>query len=231
MLDQRRLIRQLEWFTVACLSKFREDQRQDSPALEAFLKLSTPEILDQQKLRRRLRQLATSLTIQKRRQLQALLGRSVPEPSPGLIAGWIDDQVEAIQFTVQQWLTTSVRQISAAAASGTAIPELTSGLRVLAQVLGKNAQDRASFRLLQLNGQIIEEVSRGAGSTHYRWITEADSRVRLNHQPLHEQIQSWSEPPPGGGTRPSDMGHPGSGFGCRCIAEPLPGRAPLNAFG
>jgi len=230
MLDQRRLMRQLEWFTVAAFSKFTQE-RQDSPALRAFLQLSTPEILDEQKLRQRLRYLATTLTSQKLRELKALLGREVSMPSPGLIAGWIDAQVEAIQFSVEQWLQTATNNLAEGAATGTTVAEMTSGLKVLSKSLGRQAEERASFRLLQLNSQIIQEVAQGAGSSHYRWITEQDSRVRPNHQELHGSIYSWAAPPTGGGTRPGDIGAPGSGYGCRCVAEPLPGRAPVGAHG
>jgi hypothetical protein len=231
MMDQRRLMRQLEWFTVACLGKFRDDHRQDSPSLRAFLQLSTPEILDEQRLRRRLRQLAGTLTTQKLKELRVLLGRSVSVPSPGLINGWIDEQVLAIQFSVQQWLTTATNNIAEGAASGTTVSEMTAGLKALGKSLGRQAEERASFRILQLNSQIIEEVSRGAGSTGYRWVTEDDSRVRPHHAELEQSIQRWDTPPMGGGTRATDQGAPGSGYGCRCIAEPLPGQAPLSAAG
>ena len=231
MLDQRRLMRQLEWFTVASVSKFTEDQRQDSPGLQAFLKMSAPEILDEQRLRRRLRYLATTLSTQKLRELRALLGRRVSAPAPGLIDRWIDDQVAAIQATVEQWVATSTAKIATAQATATPIPEMVGQLTAMASELAGRAEARASFRLLQLNSQMIEEAAKGAGSTHYRWITELDSRVRENHQEepsgyaRHGKIYAWNSPPMGGGTRAADLGHPGSGYGCRCLAEPLPARS------
>jgi len=230
MMDQRRLMKQLEWFTVAAAQKYSQDHRQDSPGLRAFLQLSTPEILDERKLRMRLRHLATTLSTQKMRELRALLGRGVTEPSPGMLGQWIDDQVLAIQFTVSQWLETATGHLADGARSGTTIAEMTRGLRLLSKSIGRQAEARASFRILHLAGQIIEEVARGAGATHYRWITEQDSRVRDWHKPLHGNMYAWGEPPTGGGTRAADVGAPGSGFGCRCIAEPLPGKAPLQAF-
>jgi len=229
MLDQRRLMQQLEWFTIAALGKFRKDHRQDSPALRAFLQLSTPELLDERKLRQRLRQLAGSLSTQKLRELKALLGNRVTAPAPGMIGQWIDDQVQAIQATVEQWLTTATAQLADGARSGTTIAEMTRGLKVLGKSIGRQAEARASFRILQLNGQIIEDVARGAGSTGYKWVTEQDTRVRDWHAALHGNVYRWDDPPTGGGTRAGDIGAPGSGYGCRCIAEPIPGQAPLGA--
>ena len=153
MLDQRRLMRQLEWFTVAALSKFNQDRRQDSPALRAFLQLSTPEILDERKLRQRLRQLATGISDQKLRELKAILGRGVSAPAPGTIAQWIDDQVQAIQFSVEQWLTTATSQLAEAARSGTTISEMTAGLKLLGKSLGRQAEARASFRIFSSMGR------------------------------------------------------------------------------
>lgn len=222
MLDQRRLMKHLQWYAVAAISKFTEDQRQDSPGLQAFLQMSAPEILNERKLRLRLRHLAMTLSAQKLQELRALLGHGVRAPSPGLIDDWVNSQVVAIQATVEQWVATSTAKIAESRGRHAPVTELVANLSSMSANLSKRAEERASARLLQLNSQLIEEVARGAGSSHYRWITELDSRVRENHEVLHGNIYAWSEPPPGGGTRSGDVGHPGSGFGCRCLPEPIP---------
>jgi SPP1 gp7 family putative phage head morphogenesis protein len=229
MLDQRRLMRSLQWFTVANLGKFTSD-RQDSPGLQRFLQMSAPEILDEKKLRRRLRHLAATLSTQKLAELRSLLGRGVAAPSPGLVDEWINSQVKAIQASVDAWLVTSTSKIAASTNAGVPVTEMVADLVTVSASLSARAEARASFAILQLNSQIIEEAAKGAGSTHYRWITEEDNRVRPNHVPLHGTIQGWATPPTGGGTRPGDIGHAGSGYGCRCIAEPIPGRNALNAL-
>ena len=221
MLDQRRLMRHLQWFTISNIGKFTSD-RQDSPGLEQFLQMNAGEILNERKLRVRLRHLATTLSEQKLRELRALLGRAVSAPAPGLIDAWIDSQVIAIQASAQQWLATSTAKIATSQAAAVPLTTLVGELSAMSSALSVRAEQRASFAVLQLNSQIIEEVAKGAGSSHYRWITELDSRVRVNHQPLHDTIQSWDAPPSGGGTRPGDIGHAGSGYGCRCVPKPLP---------
>jgi len=222
MLDQRRLMKHLQWFTISNIGKFSTDSRQDSPGLEQFLQMSAGEILNERKLRVRLRYLATTLSEQKLRELRVLLGRAVSAPAPGLIDAWIDSQVIAIQASAQQWLATSTAKIATSQAAAVPLTTLVGELSAMSSALSVRAEQRASFAVLQLNSQIIEEVAKGAGSSHYRWITELDSRVRVNHQPLHDTIQSWDAPPAGGGTRPGDVGHAGSGFGCRCVPKPLP---------
>jgi hypothetical protein len=223
MLDQRRLFRHLQWYAVASISKFNDGRRQDSPGLQAFLRMSAPEILNENKLRRRLRQLASTLTADKLRELRALLGRGVRAPTPGLIDNWVDDQVLAIQATVQDWLTTAT---AAVAESGDDVSTMAASLTSVSKQLAQRAEARASFRILQLNSQIIQEVAMGAGSSHYRWLTERDDRVRPNHVALEGTVHAWSEPPSGGGTRPGEPGHPGSGYGCRCLPEPIAGPMP-----
>jgi hypothetical protein len=214
MLDQRRLMRHLQWFTISNIGKSTEDQRQDTKGLEQFLQMNAGEILNERKLRIRLRHLATTLSGQKLTELRALLGRAVSAPAPGLLEAWIDSQVLAIQASVQTWLATSTAKIATSRAAAVPLETMVGELSAMSKSLAARAEKRASFAVLQLNSQIIEEVARGAGSSHYKWITEGDDRVRDNHVPLDGTIQSWATPPTGGGTREGDIGAPGSGYGC-----------------
>jgi SPP1 gp7 family putative phage head morphogenesis protein len=211
-------MRDLSFLTVASMSR-----RQDSDELLEFLNLNAPQVLNEKLLRRRLRQIATQLSNEKLSELAALLGRAVRPVFPGTINQWIDEQVKAVQFTIEHWLVEATEEIRKSRLKGMPLAEMTIGLRQRAKGVGRIAEQRASAAILQLNSQMIEEVAKGAGSSHYRWQTEQDDRVRENHVPLHFTIQKWSDPPSGGGTKPGDSGAPGSGFGCRCTAIPLQG--------
>jgi DNA-directed RNA polymerase subunit L len=221
MLDQKRLIRNLSFLTVASLHK-----RTDSDELLAFLSLTAPQVLDNRRLRRRLRQIAHEMTNEKMTELAKLLGRGVRRPLPGTITKWVDEQVTAVQFTIEHWLLAANEEIRASRLKGMPPAEMTIALRARAKIASRNATTRASAAILQLNSELIQQIARGAGSSHYRWTTEQDDRVRVNHVPLHFTVQKWTEPPGGGGTKPDDSGHPGSGFGCRCTAIPLQGVPP-----
>ena len=65
--------------------------------------------------------------------------------------------------------------------------------------------------------------ARAVGSTHYKWHTVGDSRVRPMHAALDGTIQSWNDPPVcdlGQGNQPLHA-HPGCIYNCRCWAEPI----------
>lgn len=218
MLDQRRLVRDLSQRTIVSLG-----QRQDSDELLSFLGLTAPQVLDTRKLRMKLRAIARAITNEKLDELSRLLGKPLRYPMPGTISKWIDDQVEAIQYTVEHWLLSADETVRKSRLKGMAYADMTIALREKAKEVAGVAEQRASVAVLQLNSQLIEEIAAGAGSTHYRWHTMGDDRVRVNHAALADTIQSWNDPPLGGGTKPPDHGHPGSGYGCRCLPIPLQG--------
>jgi len=224
MLQQRQLVRDLSRYTFAQLSRY--DQRQDSDELLAWLGLTAVQVLDKKQLRKRLLQIAHRITHEKVQELAALLGHPVLPPAPGLTSRWVDDQVLAVQTTIENWLVSVADEVRRSRLAGAPMSALTVSLRELqAQVAGA-AERKASVAVLQLNAQIIEETARGAGSSHYRWETEQDSRVRPWHAEKHGRIYPWDDPPMGGGSHADDEGHPGSGYGCRCIPVPIQGPRP-----
>lgn len=225
MLQQRHLVRDLSRYTFTQLSRY--DQRQDSDELLAWLGLTAVQVLDEKQLRKRLLQIAHRITHEKVQELAALLGRSVRAPAPGLVAAWVESQVAAIQATVENWLVSVTEEVRRSRLAGAPLSALTVSLRDLQKQVAGAAERRASTAILQLNTQIIEETARGAGSSHYRWLTEQDSRVREWHASKEGRIYSWDDPPMGGGSHADDIGHPGSGYGCRCIPVPIQGPGPL----
>jgi len=62
-------------------------------------------------------------------------------------------------------------------------------------------------------GAFNMEAQQAAGITHYRWITQADEKVRPEHRRRHNKTFAWARPP-------SD-GHPGQSVNCRCFARPV----------
>jgi SPP1 gp7 family putative phage head morphogenesis protein len=222
MLAQRWLLRDLSFLTIA---KVLHEHR-DSDELLDFLKLSAPQLLNEKFIRRRLRHLARTMTNEKLRELQVLLGRNVRPPFPGTAAQWINEQVLAIQATVERWLLEASAEIQQSRLKGMALADMTVALRQRAMTLSGIAEQRASAAVLQLNSKLIEEIAKGSGSSHYRWQTMEDDRVRPNHAELNLTVQAWADAPMGGGTKPDDAGHPGSGYGCRCTAIPLQGPPP-----
>jgi len=83
-----------------------------------------------------------------------------------------------------------------------------------------NKKTRANYRLIardqvsKLNGQLSELRQRDVGVTEYVWRTSRDEKVRHNHRSKEGVTFQWDKPP-------SDTGHPGADFQCRCYPEPV----------
>ena len=135
----------------------------------------------------------------------------------------MDRQAETIRSEVEHWLAIAEDEVRRGALAGASLVDILPTLRERSRMAAKVAETKASFAVLELNSDIIRDIATRGGSTHYRWETEQDERVRPNHEVLHDSIQSWDIPPEGGGTHAIDRGHPGSGWGCRCLAIPLAG--------
>lgn len=71
------------------------------------------------------------------------------------------------------------------------------------------ARDQVS----KLNGQITEFRQTEMGIEEYIWQDSDDARVRPTHAAHDGKRIKWAEPP-------SDTGHPGQDYQCRCWAEP-----------
>jgi hypothetical protein len=168
--------------------------------------------LDKLRLRARLHQIAQGVAQQKVKEVSALFEKKVQPPSQETINRWVDAEMESTLDYFESLPKDDGRQD----AEGDLMEIIRKSLR-------GQREARASSALLSLNTELIEEVSRGSGSSHYRWETMKDSRVREWHARLQSKIQEWDDPPMGGGTREGDEGHPGSGFGCRCWPVPIAG--------
>lgn len=217
----------------------RTDAKDDPQLLElaALLGISARSLVNRRKLRAKLRRFAQRLSVEKQSQLSALLGRWVREPDEALVERWVDEQTVAISKSVDTWLARAV-QATALAVSGNLVlagvnqafapQETQTAIALAGAAAATRARQAASAAVLSLNTELLGNVSVANGVGNYRWVTEDDDVVRDNHAALHYTIQSWANEPAGGGTKEDDPGHPGSGFGCRCIAEPLIVPIPLS---
>lgn len=72
----------------------------------------------------------------------------------------------------------------------------------------------ARDQISKLNGQLTQLRQADLGVKRYRWRTVGDDRVRDSHRANDGKIFSWDDPP-------SETGHPGEDYQCRCYAEPV----------
>lgn len=196
-----------------------DENHPDLLAMIALLGLSARGILNERLLRKRLRRIARTLSREKQAEFTTLLGRFVQQPSEATLNLWVDEQTKYIQEATRAWLAAA-----AVIVAGTAGGIQVQRNAVLATVpaLQRRSVFAASAGILGLQALIVPEVSVANGLTHYKWVTEGDDRVRDHHAALNGTIQSWSDPPIGGGTYEDEPGHPLSGYGCRCLAQPIP---------
>lgn len=64
----------------------------------------------------------------------------------------------------------------------------------------------------KFNGVLTEARQTAIGVEEYDWVTSRDSRVRDSHEEKDGQRFRWDSPP-------SDTGHPGHDYNCRCTAR------------
>ena len=206
-------------------SVLRGEARADSIRSILFiLGLSADTLINRDVLERKLRIAAQDLSEEKREQLEELLGEEIPELSATIIDDWIFETIDKLMVKIERALLAAAAEVSADLGQGVAPKVVGANIRESFRKRAKNIQLQASQVVLSLNADLIEQYARQGNSTHYRWITERDSRVRLWHAALENSIQNWSSPPLGGGTNSGDYGHPGAGLNCRCYALPIKGQ-------
>ena len=87
----------------------------------------------------------------------------------------------------------------------------------------KHLRNRARLIARDQNNKIVGKLNeirhQETGGERYIWMSSEDARVRSNHAALDGKEFYWDAPPVGGGTSPSERGHPGSGIQCRCWAQ------------
>lgn len=72
----------------------------------------------------------------------------------------------------------------------------------------------ARDQVAKLRGNLTRIRQTSLGIDKYRWRTSRDERVRETHRAKEGKVYSWDKPP-------SDTGHPGQDYQCRCTAEPV----------
>lgn len=211
-----RIMHDLTRVAVPKLKHVRRTDAEDDPQLLEMAKLlglTAAALIDRNKLRAKLRRIGKRLSNEKRAQISRLLGRWVPEPHEAIIEQWALNQARAIGEQADEWL----RRAAQRASLGTE-EEL---IALSGAAAASRARQRASAAVLALNTELLGNASQLAGVRSYRWVAVIDDVTRDHHADLDGTIQSWDNPPIGGGTTEDEPGHPGSGHGCRCIAEPV----------
>lgn len=199
------------------------------------LGLTVDTLLDKAKLRKALKRIAKNLDERTKRSLTQLLGKAVDVDVTGDLDTWIDRQMGVITALIVVWASevgermiqkginrASARTPFGLATAKQAVQEV--------QATGSKAERKgfaeATSAILSLNAALVGANALAAGVNTYVWRTSAlsptgtiDEATREWHAELDGSIQSFDDPPLGGGTAAGDIGNPQEGRNCRCVAE------------
>lgn len=153
--------------------------------------------------------------------LERLIGRVPPELSPREVEQFFVQRQVTLARSLTSEYVTQVSEVMQQAPVGIRASSLIDDIVKRANVARSRAKLIATNELLTLNSEINKRKQQRLGITRYQWSTSQDERVRSNHNPLNGREFSWTSPPVGGGTGPNDIGNPGDGINCRCIAVPV----------
>lgn len=153
------------------------------------------------------------------RELTDELTIEVPQiRAPGVLANRWLARNQALGRDLASRYVEGVRGVLAKARVGVRGEDLAREIAAQTGLARWEARRIAVNETLTLHAEINENRQRELGVTQYIWSSSQDQKVRPWHEDLNESVQSWDDPPLGGGTRADDHGHPGSGILCRCVA-------------
>lgn len=89
--------------------------------------------------------------------------------------------------------------------------ELAEQIRKRYNTSKKKADLISRDQISKLNGNLAQQRQEDVGIKKYVWETSQDERVRSSHASKQGKVFAWNDPP-------SDTGHPGQDYRCRCVA-------------
>ena len=130
------------------------------------------------------------------------------------VSGFVKTNVELIKSIPDKFFTEVRGLVIRGSKYGTRTEELAGQIKGRYKVSDSRARLIARDQTSKLNGDLTSLRQTNAGVTEYIWRTSLDERVRDTHAAKEGQTFSWNDPP-------SDTGHPGEDYQCRCVAEPV----------
>ena len=114
-----------------------------------------------------------------------------------------------------------VRQIAnQAAIGGHRHPAITPQIMALGDITKNRARVIAHTEVGRTLAEIQRARAQFAGSTHFKWLSVHDNRVRPLHRQLDGHVFRWDEPPIAD-ERTGATSLPGAIYNCRCVGIPL----------
>jgi SPP1 gp7 family putative phage head morphogenesis protein len=152
-----------------------------------------------------------------RRQLSAVLGSEVLVPERNIapmLAAFASENSTIVAGAVETYAQQVHAAVMRAYRDGLGVEDARAAVAERFGVAKSRAAGIARDQVFSLNGNLARDRQTGLGISDYVWRTQLDEKVRPNHASKEGKRFNWNEPP-------SDTGHPGQDWNCRCEAEPV----------
>ena len=149
------------------------------------------------------------------------------EQTEDLINKWVYDSVQSIMGYPQEYLNKIQETIIWGYTTKQPMVNVYRRIEKITGDTKAHARMIARDQMGTLNYQMTRYEHESMGVSKYRWITKNDARVRDCHRILHGHIFDWNNPPAqwyitkSRGVVYTGFAHPGSAYGCRCVAQPV----------
>ncbi len=166
------------------------------------------------------------------RQVHAALGEHAPD-EPADLGRYADELASQIRANAEQMVDDAVDRAGDVLDEWLALDpdrsERAGDVDALDDMLDED-QDRNTGRALAQAALAFgvffalfnRTAQEDAGVGRYVWLSQKDSRVRLEHAELDEAIADWDDPPLTSDKSDNEEDdHPGEDYNCRCVASPL----------
>lgn len=128
------------------------------------------------------------------------------------VAGFISQNTALIRTLGDKHLSSIGQAVYIGWRQGQSAAEIGKKIEKITGTTRNHAKFIARDQISKLNGQVTGIRQQQLGIKRYRWRTSMDERVRDTHALKEGKIFRWDRPP-------SDTGHPGEDYNCRCYAE------------
>jgi SPP1 gp7 family putative phage head morphogenesis protein len=179
--------------------------------------------------------------------LTSQLQGTIPEKLslPYAIEGYVEEKItreysENLNLFIKQWYDEEIlrlrRQVQESTMQGYRAAHLYDGIQAEYGVSRRKAKFLSRQETSLFVSAYRKATYENMGLIKYKWSSSMDRRVRPTHRVMHGKICRWDDPTVYFNGREwikrSNIGgvelHPGTDFGCRCIAIPLLNEAGLN---
>lgn len=151
------------------------------------------------------------------RVIKSILGLDVLQSEP-----WLDpivdlftrDNVALIESIPRRFFSEIEDLVRESALSGRRPESLLQDFQERYDVSESRARLLARDQVSKFNGELTRVRQGKLGITSYIWRTSLDERVRESHKAQEGLTYKWAD-------APSETGHPGADYQCRCTAEPI----------